>query len=144
MPDPVNPGHYQSHPSGIEPKDFLGHFPFFVGSAIKYLWRNGQKDGNPAVQDLRKAIRFIEFEIEKIEGRKVDTPQVDTTADTYTEEAAGCRVWSRLEDIPSDVLAVWDSAGDRNDYRDGWWFYRNADGRWTRSTNAFRPFTERP
>lgn len=33
---------------------------------MKYLWRNGLKDGQPAVQDLEKAIWYIQDEIEKI------------------------------------------------------------------------------
>jgi hypothetical protein len=41
---------------------------FNIGNAIKYLWRNGLKDNNPAVQDLRKAIWYIEDEIKRIEN----------------------------------------------------------------------------
>ncbi|WP_327294433.1 DUF3310 domain-containing protein [Streptomyces sp. NBC_01197] len=67
-PDVVNhPSHYTSHPSGIECKDIVGHYPFFVGSAIKYLWRAGLKTED-AVTDLRKAIQNIEFEIERLEN----------------------------------------------------------------------------
>lgn len=66
--DPVNhPSHYTSHPSGVECKDIIGHYPFFIGSAIKYLWRAGLKTDNP-IEDLRKAIKCIEFEIERLGG----------------------------------------------------------------------------
>jgi len=67
--DVVNhPSHYTSHPSGVECKDIIGHYPTFIGNAIKYLWRAGLKDGNPPIQDLRKAIKNIEFEIERLGG----------------------------------------------------------------------------
>lgn len=43
--DPVNnPKHYTSHKSGIECIEITRHMTFNIGNAIKYLWRNGQKD----------------------------------------------------------------------------------------------------
>ena len=74
MSDAVNhPSHYTSslaHCGGcgksIECIDVTMHMPFTVGSAVKYLWRVGLKDD--AIQDLRKAIKYIEFEIERREG----------------------------------------------------------------------------
>lgn len=62
--DAVNPSHYKSHPSGVECKDIIGHYPFFIGSAMKYLWRAGLKTEDP-IEDLRKAMKNIEFEIER-------------------------------------------------------------------------------
>jgi hypothetical protein len=63
--DAINPDHYTSHPSGIECLTIIRHMPFCIGSAIKYLWRldlkyNGQKD----IEDLKKAIRYLEEEID--------------------------------------------------------------------------------
>lgn len=63
-----HPSHYTSHPSGVECKDIIGHYSFFIGSAMKYLWRAGLKEGNPPIQDLQKAIKNIEFEIERLGG----------------------------------------------------------------------------
>ncbi len=62
-----SPKHYKSHPSGIECIEVTRHMNFNIGSAIKYLWRNGLKDGNPAKQDLEKAIWYIKDEIRMIE-----------------------------------------------------------------------------
>lgn len=67
-----HPTHYTSHPSGVECKDIVGHYPFFVGSAIKYLWRAGLKSED-AVTDLRKAIQNIEFEIQRLGGVSADS-----------------------------------------------------------------------
>lgn len=64
--DPVTrPIHYNTHPSGIECIQITEHMNFCIGNAIKYLWRNDQKNG---VEDLKKAIWYIEREIEKREG----------------------------------------------------------------------------
>lgn len=66
--DPVNkPSHYTSHPSGIEAIEVTRHYNFAIGNAIKYLWRAGLKE-DAKVQDLRKAIWYIEDEIKRIEG----------------------------------------------------------------------------
>jgi hypothetical protein len=62
--DPVDhPVHYNAHPSGIECIQVVQHMGFNVGNAIKYLWRADEK-GN-ALEDLRKAKRYIDFEIER-------------------------------------------------------------------------------
>ena len=69
MSDNVNhPKHYTSHPSGIECIEVTEHFNFCIGNAIKYLWRNGLKDGNSNIQDLKKAIWYITREIETLEN----------------------------------------------------------------------------
>lgn len=66
--DPVNhPKHYTSDPSGVECIDITRHRNFNIGNAFKYLWRAGLKDGNSDVQDLRKAIFYIEDEIKRLE-----------------------------------------------------------------------------
>ena len=67
--DPVkNPAHYTQHPSGIECIEVTRHYNFNIGNAIKYLWRHGLKDGNSSVQDLKKAIWYINDEINKGEN----------------------------------------------------------------------------
>lgn len=66
--DPVNhPKHYTSHPSGVECITITRHHNFAIGNAIKYLWRAGLKDGNSDIQDLKKAIWYIQDEIERLE-----------------------------------------------------------------------------
>jgi hypothetical protein len=63
--DPVNnPAHYTSHPSGIEAITICEHENFCIGNALKYLIRQGKK--GDAVQDLRKAIWYIEREINRL------------------------------------------------------------------------------
>ena len=66
--DPVNhPSHYTSDPSGVECIEITRHRNFNIGNAMKYLWRAGLKDGNSDVQDLQKAIWYIQDEIKRLE-----------------------------------------------------------------------------
>jgi hypothetical protein len=64
--DPVNqPAHYTNHPSGIECIQVTEHMGFNLGNATKYIWRCDLK--KDAIEDLRKAIWYIEREIQKRE-----------------------------------------------------------------------------
>jgi len=60
----INPEHYKR--LDPEPKDLQmkWNLPAFLFNAMKYIARAGFKDD--PVQDLQKAIRFIEFEIERL------------------------------------------------------------------------------
>lgn len=62
--DTVNhPKHYTSHPSGVECIQITEHMAFNIGSAVKYLWRNGLKGETSGIEDLKKAVFFINREI---------------------------------------------------------------------------------
>ena len=65
-----HPQHYNSHPSGVECINIVRHHSFNIGSAIKYLWRAGLKQGEPSTQDLEKAVWYIKDEIELIKRGK--------------------------------------------------------------------------
>lgn len=66
--DAVNkPKHYNSHPSGIECIEITRHMPFNIGNAIKYLWRFDNKNG---VEDLKKAVWYIQDQIKLLETEK--------------------------------------------------------------------------
>jgi hypothetical protein len=60
-----HPPHYTSHPSGIECIQVTEHMNFCLGNAVKYVWRASLK-GN-AIEDLRKAIWYLQREIDCIE-----------------------------------------------------------------------------
>lgn len=60
---------------GIEPIDICRHLDFNCGSAIKYLLRKGKKEMNLSereqrVQDLSKAIFYLQNEIKMLENQK--------------------------------------------------------------------------
>lgn len=67
-----HPAHYTSHPSGVECIQITEHYNFCIGNAIKYLWRNGLKgeagknDKQKQIEDLEKAIWYINREIENL------------------------------------------------------------------------------
>jgi hypothetical protein len=68
--DQVNhPPHYTSDPSGVEAIQITRHRNFNVGNAFKYLWRAGLKDQAKTIQDLEKAIFYIQDEIKRLEGK---------------------------------------------------------------------------
>jgi hypothetical protein len=58
-----HPKHYTSHPSGVECIQITEHMGFNLGNAIKYVWRADEK--NNAIEDLRKAVWYINREIAK-------------------------------------------------------------------------------
>ncbi|KAA0022077.1 DUF3310 domain-containing protein [Antrihabitans cavernicola] len=64
--DAINPSHYRSHPSGIECIQVTEHMDFTLGNAVKYIWRAGLKSDS-AIQDLRKAIWYVERKIANLE-----------------------------------------------------------------------------
>jgi hypothetical protein len=69
MTDNVNkPPHYTAHPSGVECIQITEHMNFCLGNALKYIWRAGLKQNE--VEDLKKAVWYINREIERIENGK--------------------------------------------------------------------------
>lgn len=66
--DVINhPKHYTTHPSKIECIQVTEHMSFCLGNAVKYIWRADLKHDDP-IQDLRKAIWYIEREIKRRGG----------------------------------------------------------------------------
>lgn len=63
--DPINhPDHYTWLP-GAECIEIAQHFPFNLGNAIKYIWRAGRKRDEEFAQDIRKAIFYLNREVER-------------------------------------------------------------------------------
>lgn len=71
MTDLINhPPHYTSAPAKcdkcgdtIECIEVVRHMPFNLGCSVKYIWRAGLKEGASDVQDLEKAIWYLQDEI---------------------------------------------------------------------------------
>lgn len=67
--DAVNhPSHYTD--GGIETIDFIEakKLPYHLGNAVKYISRAGKKDQNKTIEDLKKAVWYIERYIKVLEG----------------------------------------------------------------------------
>ncbi len=70
--DNINPDHYKTGKAfcscgqTIECIAITRHMGFSLGNAFKYIWRCDQKGG---IEDLKKAIWYLENEINRREGR---------------------------------------------------------------------------
>lgn len=66
--DPVNhPNHYTSY-KGIEVIQLTEQMNFNRGNAVKYIARAGLKSPDSEVEDLKKAVWYIQREIERIQN----------------------------------------------------------------------------
>jgi hypothetical protein len=73
--DNVNhPAHYTSHPSGVEVIRITEHMGFCLGNAIKYIMRCDEKGA--AIEDLKKAVWYLDREIAKREVRRSKTEEL--------------------------------------------------------------------
>jgi hypothetical protein len=63
--DMVNhPPHYNGHPKGFEAIDIIEDNPFLnLGNAMKYLWRVSWGSKGRDIEDMQKAIWYIQREI---------------------------------------------------------------------------------
>lgn len=64
-----HPDYYNQHPSGVECIQIVRHCNFNIGNVIKYVWRAGLKDDNETLQDLKKALFYLQDEINRLEGK---------------------------------------------------------------------------
>lgn len=68
-----HPSHY-ALPNGLEAIDIARHLDFNLGNVVKYVVRAGKKQENgmdmreKRIEDLRKALFYLQDEIKLIEG----------------------------------------------------------------------------
>lgn len=70
FPDAIDPNYYK-FPGGVEVRQISAHLTGFGAQALQYIARSTRLDGNnkgDKIENLRKSIRFIEWEIERLEG----------------------------------------------------------------------------
>jgi hypothetical protein len=74
MPIPIDyktttePSYYSGKKYGYSARKVVEDFElsYNVGTAVSYLLRAGKKEGNPAEQDIHKAINHLHFELDKL------------------------------------------------------------------------------
>lgn len=72
MKDTINPDYYKDTPFGLEVIEITKHYDFCIGNALKYIFRagkkheQGMKDKEKHVDDLKKAVWYLNAEIKKI------------------------------------------------------------------------------
>ncbi len=93
------PKHYTSHPSGIECKEITSHMCFNLGNAFKYIWRCDLKSN--AIEDLEKAVQYLDFQIELIKSRE----EPNSTFETHTDHTSGVNI-GFIADFFNDNLRV--------------------------------------
>lgn len=67
--DAVSPSYYR-FPGGVEVKEISGHLTSFGGQALQYIARSTRLDGNnkgDVIENLQKAIQFLQWEIERVQ-----------------------------------------------------------------------------
>tara|TARA_R110001606_G_scaffold103240_1_gene225930 strand:- start:376 stop:636 length:261 start_codon:yes stop_codon:yes gene_type:complete len=70
----TEPSYYSGQKYGYSARKVVEDFElsYNVGTAVSYLLRAGKKEGNPAEQDIQKAINHLHFELDKL-FKKSDT-----------------------------------------------------------------------
>ena len=113
MTDMINPDHYKGDRQ-FEPIEVIEDWGlnYRLGNALKYISRNGRKPGEDAREGLRKAIWYLEREIQS------QTSQPSYPAPDYDEVYE----FFLNEEVPfdaSEVIDLWDDALGPQEPMDG-------------------------
>lgn len=109
MTDMINPAHYHGDRK-FEPIQVIEDWGlnYRLGNAVKYISRNGRKPGEDPREGLRKAIWYLEREIEAYEEPK---SQYAVTYEDVLQDYAACA--SEGYDVRralDDQYALWDDS----------------------------------
>lgn len=104
----TNPEYYTN--TDIEPIEVIEEWglSFYLGSVIKYIKRAGDKPGNPAVNDLKKARWYIDREISRLDKKTVILVEEVQEALEKKEKKPG-----KLEQRRRAIIDLW-NAGKSN------------------------------
>lgn len=88
---------------------------FELGNVLKYISRNGKKEGEAAIKDLKKAKQYLEFEIAKLE--KPMKPEHEQELIDSVKEAARIVSGPTFEDFlkAKKVRVVYDTKSPEYD-----------------------------
>jgi hypothetical protein len=97
MSDAINPAHYKD--GKIEVIDYIEDkkLGFCLGNAVKYISRAGKKDPNKEIEDLQKALWYIERRIKELEEQNTqkeqNTPRrICETCEWYSPSSYSCNI----------------------------------------------------
>ena len=95
----IRPDYYKS--GGLEAFDVIDAFEldFNLGNAFKYIARAGKKDNK--IDDLRKAVTYLNREIEKWE--KLNVGKIERP-DAFEKAVRGCKRESMDESCDFDIV----------------------------------------
>lgn len=106
MKDVYNPDYYRT--GKIEVADFIEDkgFDFFLGNVVKYVSRAGKKEGNSAIQDLKKAQWYLTREIEILSGcRHSDWNESNEESSTYIRNKPDISVCKKKKNSTAQVVS---------------------------------------
>lgn len=97
----TNPEYYTN--TEIEPIEVIEEWglSFHLGSVVKYIKRAGDKPGNPAVNDLKKAQWYLTREIHRL-SRKEPVKDVAVEKKAMAKKKSG-----KLEERRRKVIDMW-------------------------------------
>ena len=112
MTDMINPDHYKGDRK-FEPIEVIEDWGlnYRLGNALKYIARNGRKPGEDAREGLKKAIWYLEREIQSQTSQSPYAPNYDEVYEFFLNE-----------EVPfdaSDVVDLWDDALGPQEPMDG-------------------------
>lgn len=97
--DPINPSYYQGFSNGAQVIDITEHLTSNGGQAVQYVARSTRLDGNnkgDIVENLKKAVWFIEREVELLEKTTISgdfdsytTEELDATEESVAPKNGG-------------------------------------------------------
>ena len=73
MKDKTNPNHYFTS-TGVELIEITEDMNFCLGNCMKYIFRAGKKIGESKLDDLEKALWYLQREIDKGEQHEQEQP----------------------------------------------------------------------
>jgi hypothetical protein len=91
---PIRPAHYES--GKISPLDFIEDkgLNFHLGNALKYIVRAGKKDPSKLVEDLDKAVFYLQRHIERVD-ESYETKAGDIDLDDFVQDQQLCFLLGR-------------------------------------------------
>lgn len=100
----VNRSYYADN-RAFEPKDIIREFGlnFNVGNVVKYISRCGKKKGEREIDDISKAIVYLEFEIEALKKYRKDWGLIDGKSVDKERVKAVLRDWDIRNNTPFEL-----------------------------------------
>jgi len=114
--DKINHPHHYCHGRKYEPIEVIDDWElgFNLGNALKYISRAGRKDPSRTVEDLKKAIFYLDREIEALEGTRA--PYSVTYEDVLQDYAVCAASGEELvveygvQDVDDQQLDYWEAS----------------------------------
>ncbi|WP_217983818.1 DUF3310 domain-containing protein [Turicimonas muris] len=108
--DIVNhPAHYESQAIVIQPIDLYEKLPFCLGNALKYVFRAGHKDGSSELEDLKKALWYLERYKKSSGALAMDEYEGQSFYQlAYCLEFSKSEILSAARDLATGFYMFWD------------------------------------